>query len=467
MSPYKGPLTGIRVLELAGLAPAPFAGIFLLSGKRSIAVSLKTPAGVELVKTLLSKPSPAAKNGAQQQWRADVLIDPFRPGVLERLGLDPEALMKANPSLIVARITGFRRDGPYSAMAGHDINYISLSGLLDMMGRKGEKPYPPLNLLADFAGGGLMASQGILLALFERNKTGKGQIVEVDMLTGARYMASFPLMLHRPSLGHPMFAHPRGENVLDTGAPFYEVYETSDGKHMSVDWTRIFLGTDACCVPVLSPNEVDSEGIEIERKSEEDELDGGTPAPRPVLKSTPARKIRGSRWEGTEDYYLEPGMHTKEVLILLAHFHLVHHDPEVELQLLELLNQFGNVSGGHIWVKDGSPGTIHYAVQSLTNSRDIFVPTDHQWVIHPSTPHQRVYISRDTQHSPSSQIRLTFYKMPDGRESPLFYIILDRVENPNPLRPGRPGGAQALGASSVFVASSLGRARPRVNVLKH
>ncbi|KAM0745997.1 CoA-transferase family III [Meredithblackwellia eburnea MCA 4105] len=385
---YIGPLTGVRVVELAGLAPGPFAGLVLADfgadvvrvdpthaafssdslsrNKRSISLSLKSPKGVAALQTLLSSPSSADKS----LWRADVLIDPFRPGVLERLGLGPDKLLKSNPGLIIARLTGFRRDGPFGKMAGHDINYIALSGVLSMIGRKGTKPMFPLNTLADFGGGGIMAALGVLLAIIERNQTGKGQVVEVDMLTGARYLSSFPLMLSRPSTGSPTFSGPRGENMLDGGSPFYEVYETKDGKYMSVgalepqfykqfltlllantdsslipkptptpdsqhdrdtwptlssfftsafqqrtrdEWSSIYVGTDSCCVPVLEPTEVDADGLSALEPGHKVSEDGSTPAPAPLLTRTPARSV--GIWQDTETFYLDPGTATKEVML--------------------------------------------------------------------------------------------------------------------------------------------------------
>jgi alpha-methylacyl-CoA racemase len=259
------PLTGIRVIELAGLAPGlrylpksakneyvanweigPFAGMMIADAgasvlridkpirfkgevanhptpdlltrhKGAIAVDMKSPHGIELIKELAIK--------------ADILIDPFRPGVLEKLGLGPKQMLsKLNPRLIIARMTGFRRDGLYSRMAGHDINYLAVSGVLSMLGRDGEKPYPPANLLGDFGGGGLMLVCGILQALYSREKSGKGQIVEVNMVDGVAYLATMP----RLGIKTPMWEHPRGQNTLDGGCPYYDTYETSDGGFMAV-----------------------------------------------------------------------------------------------------------------------------------------------------------------------------------------------------------------------------------------
>ncbi|KAI1131940.1 CoA-transferase family III domain-containing protein [Nemania abortiva] len=316
------PLQGLKVLEFAGLAPGPFAGLLLadagadvlridravpgkthtpgveppLGGdnltrhKSSIAVDLKAPAGVALIKELART--------------ADVIIDPFRPGVLEKLGLGPDVLLEVNPRLIYGRMTGFRRDGKYAAMAGHDINYLAVSGVLSMLGRRGDKPHPPINILGDFAGGGAVLFQGILMAVIARERTGRGQVVEANMVDGASYLATFPRLARKT----PMGDRPRGENHLDGGCPFYDTYETRDGKYMSVgalepqfyaalvkglglvhkgwdqtrwdrgtwpemkavfetvfksktrsEWEAIFDGTDACCLPVLDYSELENE----------------------------------------------------------------------------------------------------------------------------------------------------------------------------------------------------------------
>jgi alpha-methylacyl-CoA racemase len=185
--------------------------------KTSIAVDLKSPAAIALVKKLLPN--------------VDVVIDPFRPGVLEKLGLSPQdVLLKINPRLIVGRMTGFRRDGKYSMMAGHDINYIAVSGVLSLFGRKGEKPYPPGNVVGDFAGGGAMCFLGILLALLAREKSGHGQVVEANMVDGSAALATMP----RLGLKTEVWRRARGTNMLDGGAPFYDTYETKDGRYMAV-----------------------------------------------------------------------------------------------------------------------------------------------------------------------------------------------------------------------------------------
>ncbi|XP_029371639.1 alpha-methylacyl-CoA racemase [Echeneis naucrates] len=334
-------LAGLRVIELAGLAPAPFCGMILADfgakvirvdrtkvgmamgtltrGKRSIAINLKTTEGTTLLKKLCIN--------------SDVVLEPYRKGVMEKLGLGPEELLKENPRLIYARLTGYGQEGSYAAAAGHDINFLAMSGLLSRLGRSGEKPYAPINLLADFAGGGLTCALGIVMALLERTKSGKGQIIDASMVEGAAYVGSFIWKSH--SIG--MWDRSRGENMLDSGAPFYDTYRTSDGKYMAVgaiepqfyrqllkgleldagqlppqmsftdwpemrrifterfasktqmDWSRIFDGTDACVTPVLSFDQVSSHPHNHERASFMKDSNGEeSPRPAPVLSRTPA-----------------------------------------------------------------------------------------------------------------------------------------------------------------------------------
>ena len=230
-------LQGIRVVEMAGLAPAPYCGLILADfgaevvrvdrvgagsmdqlarGKRSVAVNLKSPEGVETVLRLMET--------------ADVLLEPYRPGVMERLGLGPDVACARNPRLVYARLTGFGQDGPYAPMAGHDINYIAISGALSLLGRKGEKPLAPVNLLGDFAGGGMLCALGICLALLERAHSGKGQVVDTAMVDGAAYLATFVYKFRNSG----MWRDERGTNMLDSAAPFYDTYRTKDGEFMSV-----------------------------------------------------------------------------------------------------------------------------------------------------------------------------------------------------------------------------------------
>lgn len=310
-----GPLAGVRVVELAGIGPAPYAcmlladagadvvrvtrpsdavggvrgavaalGEDLLARSRpSVGVDLKHPEGVALVLDLAA--------------RADVLVEGFRPGVAERLGLGPEDCWARNDRLVYGRMTGWGQDGPLAGRAGHDIDYIAISGALWPIGRSGDVPVPPLNLVADFGGGGAMLAFGLLAAVLEARSSGRGQVVDAAMVDGS---ASLTTMLH--SLHNAgAWDEARGVNVLDTGAPFYEVYETSDGGYMAVgaiepqfyaalleglgiepgalghqldrsrwpatkrrfaevfrtrtrsEWTAAFEGSDACVAPVLSP----------------------------------------------------------------------------------------------------------------------------------------------------------------------------------------------------------------------
>ncbi|EKD01923.1 hypothetical protein A1Q2_03777 [Trichosporon asahii var. asahii CBS 8904] len=315
---------GATVLRVDRASPAAAAvptKDMLARHKQSVVVDLKQPAGVALVKKLAE--------------RADVLIDPFRPGVLEKLGLGPKPLLEANPKLIYARMTGFRRDGKYSAMAGHDINYLAVSGVLSMLGRAGDKPHPPTNILGDFAGGGAVLFQGILLALLSRGVSGKGQVVEANMVDGASYLSSMPRMGQKTPLG----AGPRGTNMLDGGCPFYDTYETRDGKYVAVgslepqffremikgtgldpswakrqqnldewdtlrqqmteafksktraEWEKIFDGTDACVTPVL-------EYSELEGKPEGDQRPIVTLRNTPLLAVTPGANGDPAKGQG-------------------------------------------------------------------------------------------------------------------------------------------------------------------------
>ena len=274
---------------------------------------------------------------------ADVLLDPYRPGVLESLDLSPEDLLAANPTLIIARLTGFRRDGKYASMAGHDINYLAVSGILGQLGRKGEPPYAPANILADFAGGGLVCAFGILAALFSRAKTGKGQVVEANMVDGSAYLGSFM----RYGLKTALWNKPRGENILDGGHPWYDVYKCKDGGYMALgaalemkfskelikglgmddemlkhrddrelwpthrerfrkrflektrhEWEQIFDGKDACCTPVLEQAELEREGYEQ----------------RPAVGLVESPGLRISRDEAWKSEGLAPGVGGEDLL---------------------------------------------------------------------------------------------------------------------------------------------------------
>lgn len=301
-----GPLNGLRVIELEGLGPAPFCGMLLADlgadvisigrvsspadrsaqiserGKRSIALNLKHPEAIEIVLRLCE--------------RSDALIEGFRPGVAERLGLGPEVCMARSPRLVYGRMTGWGQTGPLAGAAGHDINYISLSGALHAVGRPGEKPVPPLNLVGDFGGGGMFLAFGVMCAVFEAQRSGVGQVVDVSMVEGSA--ALMHMMYAMKAQGQ--WEDARGTNVLDGAAHFYDTYETADGKYVSVgsiepqfyrllleltgvdaqefspqldrarwptfkqsladvfktksqdEWCRIMEGTDVCFAPVLS-----------------------------------------------------------------------------------------------------------------------------------------------------------------------------------------------------------------------
>ncbi|XP_059479071.1 alpha-methylacyl-CoA racemase [Neocloeon triangulifer] len=354
-------LKGIRVLELAGLAPAPLCGAILADfganvirvdkhnqmmsmdamshGKKSIALNLKSAKGVEVFKRM-SKQS-------------DVIIEPFRKGVMEKLGLGPDVLLKDNKKLIYARLTGYGQKGPLALKAGHDINYAAISGVLSMLGRANQQPTPPVNILADFAGGGLTCAFGIVMALLERTRSGKGQVVDASMVEGAAYVSSW---LFR-SQWLPIWGKARGQNVLDSGAHFYDTYETKDGGFMAVgsleplfyeellkglgftdeeapqngseeetqkvrklfsdkfasktkaEWTEIFEKLDACVTPVLSIDEATKYSHNKERKTFViDKYDLPVPNPAPVLSATPGISQAATKLRP------EIGQHTREVM---------------------------------------------------------------------------------------------------------------------------------------------------------
>jgi alpha-methylacyl-CoA racemase len=322
-----GPLSGYRVIELAGIGPGPFAGMMLSDmgaevvridraqsvrdpmpevgpaadvlgrGRRSIGVDLKHPDGRETVLRMVE--------------RADALIEGFRPGVTERLGLGPDDCQARNPKLVYGRMTGWGQTGPYAPTAGHDINYIALSGTLDMIGRKGEAPVPPLNLVGDFGGGGMLLAFGVVCALLETSRSGQGQVIDAAMVDGAALLAA---MMH--GLQASGAWGERGTNLLDTGAWFYEVYETADGKYVALgsiepqfleqmvgltglagdgggelpaqhdrstwpamkermaalirtrtrdEWCQVLEGTDSCFAPVLSAEEAAAHPHNAER----------------------------------------------------------------------------------------------------------------------------------------------------------------------------------------------------------
>ena len=240
-----GPLAGVKILEIAGIGPGPFAAMMLSDmgadiirvdraqavmggdpsappadvlnrGRRSIGLDLKHPDGIATLLSLVES--------------ADALIEGFRPGVAERLGFGPDICLERNRRLVYGRMTGWGQTGPYAAAAGHDINYIALAGALEPIGRAGDKPVPPLNLVGDFGGGGMFLAFGVVCALLEAKGSGQGQVVDAAMVDGAAVLMT---MFHAfRAMG--LWEDERGTNLLDTGAHFYEVYETSDGKFVSI-----------------------------------------------------------------------------------------------------------------------------------------------------------------------------------------------------------------------------------------
>ncbi len=240
-----GPLTGITIIEIASIGPGPFAGMLLADmgatvirvdrtradgpginlphrenvmnrGRRSLAVDLKSPAGAQTVLRLATN--------------ADALIEGFRPGVAERLGIGPDACWACNPRLVYGRMTGYGQDGPLANVAGHDIDYIALAGVLGMIGERGGKPVPPLNLVGDFGGGGMFLAFGVVCGILEARKSGRGQVVDCAMVEGAAMLAN----AIRGFKAAGEWSDVRGENILDGGAHFYDTYETKDGRHIAI-----------------------------------------------------------------------------------------------------------------------------------------------------------------------------------------------------------------------------------------
>ncbi|UQX89087.1 CoA transferase [Jatrophihabitans telluris] len=366
-----GPLSGIRIVELAGLGPAPFAAMLLADlgadvirvdragevgphgdaphpdivgrGRRSIAVDLKSGAGRQVVLDLLAG--------------ADVLIEGFRPGVTERLGIGPNDCWAVNPRLVYGRMTGWGQDGPLAATAGHDITYIAVTGALDSIRRHGQRPVPPLNLLGDLGGGSLYLVVGVLAALLEARTSGRGQVVDAAIVDGTAHLMNFILGLR----GSGMWPNEPGRNLLDTGASFYDVYTCADGKEIAIgpleprfyaellrltgaeagadselgaldpqarsdparweegkarwaeifarrtreEWTRLLQDSDACAAPVLSLEEAPRHE-QLRARGTYVEADGVIQAaPAPRFSRTPAAWPDPPVW---------PGRHTDELL---------------------------------------------------------------------------------------------------------------------------------------------------------
>jgi alpha-methylacyl-CoA racemase len=304
-------------------------------GRRSVAVDLKHPDGVALVLRLLEA--------------ADGLMEGFRPGVAERLGLGPDVCLERNPRLVYGRMTGWGQEGPMAAAAGHDIDYIALAGALEPMARAGQRPFPPLNLVGDFGGGGMMLAFGMCAAIISARRTGAGQVVDAAMVDGAAALMTMTYTLRSSG----MWKEERGTNLLDTGAHFYEVYETSDGGYMALgaiepqfyaallrgleldgedlpdqmdreawpqmkerfaalfatktrdEWTAVFEGTDACVAPVLSPWEAPSHPHLRARGTFSEVAGVVQPSPAPRFGGTPGAIRRPPP---------NPGQHADEAL---------------------------------------------------------------------------------------------------------------------------------------------------------
>ena len=354
-----GPLNGLKVIELAGIGPGPMAAMLLadlgatvlridrkepaslgvprpmrfdllLRNRRSIPVDLKDAPSVEFVLDLIA--------------RSDVLIEGFRPGVTERLGLGPTVCLEKNPKLIYGRITGWGQDGPLAQTVGHDINYIALTGALHAMGRAGQPPSVPINLVGDFAGGSLYLVMGILAALYEMKSSGKGQVVDAAIVDGVASLMTQP----HGTFAAGMMTTERGTNITDSGAPFYDVYECADGQWVSLgsvekkfyaqalkilglnelladqwkketwpavkvvigkrfktksrnEWALLFEGTESCFAPVLTLDEAPQHPHLQERATYVD-VDGVTqPAPAPRFSRTvPATPLPFRPWNDAE-----------------------------------------------------------------------------------------------------------------------------------------------------------------------
>ncbi|MGG7566209.1 CaiB/BaiF CoA transferase family protein [Rhodovulum sp. DZ06] len=370
-----GPLEGLKVVEMAGLGPCPLAGQMLADlgaevllieragtpakdrawdvnnrGKRPVALNLKTPEGAGAAMTLIKG--------------ADILIEGFRPGVMEKLGLGPEECLAANPGLVFGRMTGWGQDGPLSMTAGHDINYLSMTGLLWMMGEKGRPPVPPLNLVADYGGGTMFLLLGVLSALWERSRSGKGQVVDAAMVDGVSAFSG----IFRGFAALGAWREERADNLLDGAAPFYRCYECACGGFLSVgplepqffaqfvklaglpeahredqrdpatwearaaqyaevfrgktrdEWVAIFEGTDACVAPVLSPSEAEAHPANTARGVHVTVGGVTQAAPAPRFGRTPAPAVTAARPAGsdTEAALAEAGLGAAEIAALKA-----------------------------------------------------------------------------------------------------------------------------------------------------
>jgi alpha-methylacyl-CoA racemase len=372
-----GPLHGVRAIEMAGIGPGPFCAMLLADmgaevirihqkdrkpriphtdtrfdvmarGRRSMAINLKKPGSTAVVLKLIA--------------RADVLIEGFRPGVMERLGLGPKECFSQNPRLVIGRMTGWGQYGPLANTAGHDINYISLTGVLNAIGRAHTPPAVPLNLVGDFGGGGLMLAFGIVCALLETKTSGKGQIVDAAMTDGAALLAAMIYGLKASGI----WSNDRGANLLDGGAHFYNTYECADGKYVSVgaiepqfydvlleklaitdpafkdqmnraqwlelkqrlaaifrsktrdEWARIFEGSDACFAPILDWDETPHHHHNRARETYIEIAGVTQPAPAPRFSRTEPRvsKPPSHPDEDTDAILADWGVDASEVVAL-------------------------------------------------------------------------------------------------------------------------------------------------------
>jgi len=374
-----GPLQGLTIIEIAGLGPGPFAAMlladmgadvirverpggglfsaggkprldFLNRNKRCISVNLKTADGVDTLLSLVE--------------RADGMLEGNRPGVMERLGLGPDSCLERNPALVYGRMTGWGQEGPLAGAAGHDINYIALAGALHPIGRRGEKPAIPLNLVGDFGGGGLMLAFGMVCALLEAQNSGRGQVVDAAMVDGAAALMASTFGAFQADF----WSDERGTNMLDSGAHFYEVYETADGKYISLgaiepqfyaalldklgddavhfenqfdmqnwpamqeqlaviirgrtrdEWDAVFAGADVCYAPVLSMEEVRHHPHHRARATFLDDGEVWQPAPAPRFSRTPPEVTRGAAalGEHTGEVLRELGFSEERIAAALA-----------------------------------------------------------------------------------------------------------------------------------------------------
>ncbi|MBV7257203.1 CoA transferase [Pacificimonas sp. WHA3] len=362
-----GPLTGLRIIEMAGIGPGPFCGMMLADhgaeviridrpgarpepvlgrNRRSVVINVKTPEGVDTIRKLAAS--------------ADGFFEGLRPGVMERLGLGPDVLIGDNPKLVYGRMTGWGQYGPYANSAGHDINYIALSGALHAYGRRGEKPTPPINMVGDFGGGGMMLAFGMVSALLHAAKTGEGQVIDAAMTDGSAVLMGMIWGMR----GSGMWPGERGTNLLDTGAHFYDTYETSDGKYVSIgsiepkfyaelrrlaglendadfdaqmnpaswpplkqkltalfmtrtrdEWDTLMAQTDVCFAPVLSMEEAPSHPHNVTRETFVDVGGMMNPAPAPRYSVTQVQTPEAPPATGssTRDVLAEAGLSDAEI----------------------------------------------------------------------------------------------------------------------------------------------------------